>query len=55
MLSQLLQPEIKSLIEDRKLSELKEILSDWTPTDIAEVLRDYTGKRTGDNFPFITP
>ena len=39
MLSQLLQPEIKSLIEDRKLSELKEILSDWTPTDIAEVLK----------------
>ena len=40
MLSQLLQPEIKSLIEDRKLSELKEVLSDWTPTDIAEVLKD---------------
>jgi magnesium transporter len=40
MLSQLLQPEIKSLIEDRKLGELKEILSDWTPTDIAEVLRE---------------
>jgi len=40
MLSQLLKPEIKSLIEERKLSELKEILSDWTPTDIAEVLKD---------------
>ena len=44
MLSQLLQPEIKSLIEDRKLGELKDILSDWTPTDIAEVLRSISEK-----------
>jgi magnesium transporter len=44
MLSQLLQPEIKSLIEERKLSELKEILSDWTPTDIAEVFSDLPEK-----------
>ena len=44
MLSQLLQPEIKSLIEERKLSELKEVLSDWTPTDIAEVLTDLSEK-----------
>ncbi|QQS35723.1 MAG: magnesium transporter [Ignavibacteriales bacterium] len=40
MLSQLLQPEIKSLIEERELSTLKEILSDWSPTDIAELLAD---------------
>jgi magnesium transporter len=40
MLSQLLQPEIKSLIDERKLSTLKEILSDWTPTDIAELLNE---------------
>lgn len=38
MLSQLLQPEIQSLIKERDLSTLKEILSDWTPTDIAELL-----------------
>lgn len=40
MLSQLLQPEIKSLIEERKLSELKDVLSDWTPTDIGELLAE---------------
>jgi len=40
MLSQLLQPEIKSLIDERKLSTLKEILSDWTPTDIAGLLSE---------------
>jgi magnesium transporter len=40
MLSQLLQPEIRSLIDERKLSTLKEILSDWTPTDIAELLNE---------------
>ncbi len=38
MLSQLLQPEIISLIEERKLSTLKEILREWTPTDIAELI-----------------
>lgn len=38
MLSQLLQPEIKSLIEERKLSELKDVLSDWSPNDIGELL-----------------
>jgi magnesium transporter len=40
MLSQLLQPEIRSLIDERKLSTLKEILSDWTPADIAELLSE---------------
>ncbi|NNG26074.1 MAG: magnesium transporter [Ignavibacteriaceae bacterium] len=38
MLSKLLQPEIKSLIAERKLSILKEILSDWTPADIADLI-----------------
>lgn len=38
MLSQLLQPEITSLIEERKLSTLKEILSEWPPADIAELI-----------------
>lgn len=37
MLSQLLQPEIKSLIEKRQLGILKDILHDWTPADIAEL------------------
>ncbi len=40
MLSQLLQPEIKALIDERKLSTLKEILSEWTPADIAELLSE---------------
>jgi len=38
MLSKLLQPEIISLIAERKLSILKEILSDWTPADIADLI-----------------
>jgi len=38
MLSQLLQPEIRALIDERNLSTLKEILSDWTPTDIADLI-----------------
>ncbi len=40
MLSQLLKPEITSLIEERKLSTLKEILNDWSPADIAELITD---------------
>lgn len=44
MLSRLLKPEIKSLIEERKLSILKEILQDWTPADIAELLIDLDEK-----------
>ncbi len=42
MLSQLLQPEIKSLIDERKLSTLKEVLSDWSPADIAELIAELT-------------
>ncbi len=38
MLSQLLQPEIRALIDERKLSTIKELLSEWTPTDIAELM-----------------
>lgn len=38
MLSQLLQPEIRALIDERNLSTLKEILSDWTPADIADLI-----------------
>lgn len=38
MLSQLLQPEIRALIDERNLSTLKEILSEWTPTDIADLI-----------------
>lgn len=40
MLSKLLQPEIQSLIAERKLSILKEILSDWSPADIAVLIID---------------
>lgn len=38
MLSQLLQPEIRALIDERNLSTLKEILNDWTPADIADLI-----------------
>jgi magnesium transporter len=38
MLNQLLQPEIRALIDERNLSTLKEILNDWTPTDIADLI-----------------
>ncbi len=40
MLSKLLQPEIQSLIAERKLGILKEIVSDWSPADIAEMIID---------------
>jgi magnesium transporter len=40
MLSQLLQPEIRALIDERNLSTLKEVLSDWTPADIAELMSE---------------
>ena len=42
MLSQLLQPEIRSLIDERKLSTLKEVLSEWSPADIAELISELT-------------
>lgn len=38
ILSRLLQPEIQSLIAERKLSVLKEILTEWTPADIADLI-----------------
>ncbi len=44
MLSKLLQPEIKSLIAERKLSILKEVLTDWTPADIAELIVDLSAQ-----------
>lgn len=40
MLSRLLQPEIKSLLDARDFSTLKEVLSEWTPTDVAELISD---------------
>lgn len=44
MLSKLLQPEIQSLIAERKLSILKEILSDWSPADIADLIVDLSSE-----------
>ncbi len=38
MLTQLLKPEIKSLIQEKKFSILKEVLQEWPPADIAELL-----------------
>lgn len=40
MLSQLLQPEIRALLDERNLSTLKEVLSEWTAADIAEIMTD---------------
>lgn len=44
MLSKLLQPEIQSLIAERKLSILKEILVDWSPADIADLIIDLSAQ-----------
>ncbi|MEG8945918.1 magnesium transporter [Rosettibacter firmus] len=38
MLSMLISPEIKELIQNRQFLDLKEILMDWTPTDIADLI-----------------
>lgn len=46
MLSQLLSPEIKSLIDKKQLSIVKEILQDWSPTDIADLLNYFDEKDT---------
>jgi magnesium transporter len=40
MLGQVLQPEIKDLINSRNFSSLREVLADWTPADIADLLTD---------------
>ena len=40
MLSRLLQPEIRSLLDARDFSTLKEILSEWSPTDVAELISE---------------
>ena len=44
MLSKLLQPEIQSLIAERKLSILKEILVDWSPADIADLIAELSAQ-----------
>lgn len=38
MLTQLLKPEIKSLIKEKQFSVLKEVLQEWPPADIAELI-----------------
>ncbi len=38
MLTQLLKPEIKSLIQEKQFSILKEVLQEWPPADIAELI-----------------
>lgn len=40
MLTQLLKPEIKSLIQEKRLDVLKEVLQEWPPADIAELIVD---------------
>ncbi|MCX8056595.1 MAG: magnesium transporter [Ignavibacteria bacterium] len=40
MLTQLLKPEIKSLIQEKRFSVLKEVLQEWPPADIAELIVD---------------
>ena len=44
MLSQLLQPEIKDLLKERKLSTLKEVLNDWDPADLAALISQISEK-----------
>jgi len=38
MLSQLLKPEIKDLLNEKNLSALKEVLNDWPPADLANLI-----------------
>jgi len=38
MLTQLLKPEIKSLLQERRFDVLKEVLQEWPPADIAELI-----------------
>lgn len=40
MLSQLLRPDIESLLASRDLGTIKEVLREWAPADIAELLGD---------------
>ncbi|HOJ18234.1 MAG TPA: magnesium transporter [Ignavibacteriaceae bacterium] len=40
MLGQILQPEIKDLIDKRDFASLREVLEDWSPTDLAELITD---------------
>lgn len=41
MLTQLLKPEIKSLIQEKQFSVLKEVLQEWPPADIAELIIEF--------------
>ena len=40
MFGQLLGPEIKELVRERRFAELKEVFADWPPADIAELIQD---------------
>jgi magnesium transporter len=40
MVGRILQPEIKSLIDERNFGALRELFSDWPPADVAELILD---------------
>ena len=42
MVGKILQPEIRSLIDERNFSALRELFSEWPPADIAEVITDFS-------------
>ncbi|HYJ06958.1 MAG TPA: CBS domain-containing protein, partial [Chthoniobacterales bacterium] len=42
MVGKILQPEIRSLIDQRSFSALRELFSEWPPADIAEVITDFS-------------
>ncbi|PIW69709.1 MAG: magnesium transporter [Ignavibacteriales bacterium CG12_big_fil_rev_8_21_14_0_65_30_8] len=44
MLSKLLKPEIKDLLNEKNLSTLKEVLNDWTPADLANLIEETSEK-----------
>jgi len=44
MLSQLLKPEIKDLLNEKNLSALKEVLNDWPPADLANLIGETSEK-----------
>jgi magnesium transporter len=42
MVGKILQPEIRSLIDERNFAALRELFSEWPPADIAEVITDFS-------------
>lgn len=53
MLSQMLQPEIKDLINSRNFTAIREVIEEWTPADIAEIIADLEPHEQGVLFRLL--